>query len=436
MTDPAPPRDDDAVRRQVEAAWRIEAPRLIGSLTRLTGDLDAAEDLAQHALLRALEVWPQTGLPRRPGGWLLTTARNAAIDAARRRSMRARKHAALRTSPGEASAAPALEEAIDDAVGDDLLRLVLIACHPVLPREGRIALTLQLLGGLSIKEIARGFFVSEAAIAQRVARARRALRRADLPFEVPRGAALDARVPSVLEVIYLIFNEGHAPTSGAAAFNRALCETAMRLARVLAALLPARGDVHGLVALLELTAARLPARQAPDGSPVLLAEQHRARWDQLLIGRGLEALDRAKARERPLGVYALQAEIAACHARARTLAETNWVRIVAFYDVLVARTGSPIVALNRAMALSMAIGPGAALAAIDALADDPHLRRSHLVPAARADLLRRLGRLPEARRAYLEAAESATSARDEAALVALGQQCLSGRGGLAPATAG
>jgi RNA polymerase sigma factor (sigma-70 family) len=387
-------------------------------------DVGLAEDLAQEALVTAMEQWPTTGIPDNPGAWLMATARNRAIDQLRRRRMQDRKHEAIeQESSSLASAHPDVEKAIDEDVGDDLLRLMLVACHPVLSREARVALTLRLLGGLTTDEIARAFLVAEPTIAQRIVRAKRTLTEARVPFEVPRGQELSARLSSVLEVVYLVFNEGYSATAGDDWTRPQLCEEAMRLGRVLAELAPGEAEVHGLVALMELQASRLRARVGPDGEPILLLDQDRSRWDQLLVHRGLAALARAEALEQPLGPYALQAAIAACHARARTAAETDWQRIVAIYDALVEVTGSPVVALNRAVAVSMAFGPAAGLELVDALADEPALASYHLLPSVRGDLLVKLGRLDEAREELLRAAGMARNAKERELLLVRARAC-------------
>jgi RNA polymerase sigma factor (sigma-70 family) len=408
-----------ATHDAIEAVWRIESARLIGGLVRTVRDVALAEDLAQEALLAAVERWPVTGIPANPGAWLMTAARNRALDQARRREMQRRNHEAIE---GEAGAgprgAPELEAALDDDVGDDVLRLVLVACHPVLSTEARAALTLRLLAGLTTEEIARAFLVPEPTIAQRIVRAKRTLREARVPFEVPRGAALSERLPSVLEVLYLIFNEGYTATAGDDWTRPELCEEALRLGRVLAELAPREAEVHGLVALMELQASRLRARVAPSGEPILLLEQDRARWDQLLLHRGLAALSRAQALKQPLGPYALQAAIAGCHARAHTAAETDWPRIVALYDALIEVTGSQVVELNRAVAVSMAFGPAAGLELVDALVDEPSLASYHLLPTVRGDLLAKLGRDREARDAFERAAALARNTRERTLLLA------------------
>jgi RNA polymerase sigma-70 factor, ECF subfamily len=384
--------------RTIEALWRIESPRLIAGLARRVRDVGLAEELAQDALVTALERWPEEGIPDNPGAWLMATAKNRAVDHLRHRKVLGRKHEEIgRAIEAEQElAAPDVEAAIDEDVGDDLLRLVLTACHPVLSAEARVALTLRLLGGLTTDEIARAFLVPEATVAQRIVRAKRTLTEARVPFEVPRGAELAARLGSVLEVVYLIFNEGYAATAGQDWMRPSLCDDALRLGRVLAGLVPAEAEVHGLVALMELQASRSGARVGPAGEPVLLLEQNRARWDHVLIGRGLAALARAEALGGARGPYALQAAIAACHARARTAEETDWARIAAIYGVLAERLPSPVVELNRAVAVAMAVGPAAGLAIVDALVEDGALARYHLLPSVRGDLLARLGRFEEA----------------------------------------
>ncbi|HRI10487.1 MAG TPA: sigma-70 family RNA polymerase sigma factor [Nannocystaceae bacterium] len=405
-----------AARRAIEAVWRVEAPRITGALARMLGDLDRAEDLVQHALMVALERWPATGIPESPGAWLLTVARNRARDELRRGAMKERRHGVL-TADAEADAgAGELEARVDDVVGDDVLRLVLATCHPILPRASRVALTLRLVGGLTTEEVARALLVAEPTLAQRLVRAKRTLAEARVPFEVPRGEALRPRVEAALEVIYLIFNEGYAATRGDVWIRVDLCDEALRLARVVAALVPDDAEAHGLCALLELQASRARARVAPDGEPILLADQDRSRWDRLLIARGLASLARAEALARPLGPYALQAAIAAAHARAPSVDATEWPRIVALYDALVELTGSPVVELNRAVAVSMAHGPEEALPLVDALADDPALRGYHLLPVVRADLLARLGRRADARAALHHALALCQNASEEALL--------------------
>lgn len=409
----------------VEAVWRIESARLIGGLVRLVRDVGLAEDLAQEALATALERWPQTGVPDNPGAWLMATAKNRALDQLRRGQMLARKHQALEADLALAATptTPELESALDEDVGDDLLRLVLVACHPILSKDARVALTLRLLGGLGTDEIARAFLVSESTIAQRIVRAKRTLIEARVPFEVPKGPELQARLLSVLEVIYLIFNEGYDATKGDDWMRPGLCEDALRLGRILTGLALDEAEVHGLVALMELQASRTRARTGPTGEPILLLDQDRSRWDQLLIGRGLAALERAQALGAPLGPYTLQAAIAACHARARVAEQTDWPRIVALYDALVELTGSPIVELNRAVAVAQAFGPGEALAIVDELAHEPALQSYHLLPAVRGDLLSRLGRRSEARREFERAASLAQNQRERALLTQRARAC-------------
>jgi RNA polymerase sigma-70 factor (ECF subfamily) len=405
--------------RAVEAVWRIESARLIAGLARMVRDVGVAEDLAQDALLVALERWPQTGVPDNPGAWLMATARRRAIDLLRRDRLLERKHAELGYElEGGDDAAAGLDAALDDPVGDDLLRLVFTACHPVLAPEARVAMTLRLLGGLTTSEIARAFLVPEPTVAQRIVRAKRTLSAAGVPFEVPRTAELPERLESVLEVVYLIFNEGYSATAGDDWVRPALCEDALRLGRIVAELLPAEAEVHGLVALMEIQASRLRARVGPGGQPVLLLDQDRARWDRLLIGRGLAALERAQALGGARGRYAVQAAIAACHARARTAEETDWVRIAALYQALAQLAPSPVVELNRAVAVGMAFGPAAGLELVDALLEEPLLRGYHLLPSVRADLLAKLGRRREARDELRRAAALTQNARERALLLA------------------
>lgn len=389
---------DELVRRTLDAVWRIESPRLVAALTRVVGDVGLAEDLAQDALEAALRQWPDAGIPERPAAWLMGTAKHRAIDALRRRSTLERKAQELgRDLELEQGNAPDLDVAVDNApIGDDLLRLVFICCHPVLSVDARVALTLRLLGGLRTDEIARAFLVSETTIGQRIVRAKRTLSEAHVPFEVPQGADLEARVASVLQVVYLVFNEGYSATSGDDWVRPVLCEDALRLGRVLAGLVPDEPEVHGLVALMEIQGSRMRARTDSTGKPIPLLEQHRAHWDRLLIDRGLAALARAESFEGPHGPYVLQASIAACHARARTADETDWPRIVALYDGLAQSAPSPIVELNRAVAVSMAYGPAAGLELVDALATEPSLLAYHLLPAVRGDFLMKVGRFDEA----------------------------------------
>ncbi len=398
----------------IDAVWRIESARLIAGLARIVGDIGVAEDLAQDALVAALEQWPESGVPDNPGAWLMATAKHRAIDHLRRRKMQDTKHEHLGRELDERRANPEAElaAAIDDQVGDDLLSLIFTACHPVLTTEARVALTLRLLGGLTTEEIARAFLVPKATIQQRIVRAKRTLAAAHVPFEVPRGAELAARLGSVLEVIYLIFNEGYSATAGEDWVRPALCEDALRLGRILAELAPAEAEVHGLVALMEIQASRMRARVGPRGQPILLLDQDRGRWDHLLIRRGLAALARAESSGGSYGTYTLQAAIAACHARAPTAEETDWTRIVALYDGLAQLMPSPVVELNRAVALGMAFGPAAGLEVVDELTQDPALAGYHLLPSVRADLLAKLGRFDEARAEFARAASLTQNARE------------------------
>ena len=391
--------------RAIDAVWRIESAKLIAGLTRIVRDVGLAEDLAQDALLFALEKWPETGVPDNPGAWLMATAKHRAIDAMRRDKLLDRKHEELGYELEEKQlAVPDIDAAIDDQVGDDLLSLVFISCHPILSTEARVALTLRLLGGLTTDEIARAFLVPEPTIAQRIVRAKRTLADAHIPFEVPRDAELDARLASVLEVVYLIFNEGYSATAGDDWMRPALCEDALRLGRILAELSPNEAEVHGLVALMEIQASRLRARTGPGGEPILLLDQDRSRWDYLLIGRGLAALERAESLRDSRGPYTLQAAIAACHARAKKADQTDWIGIAALYDELARITPSPIVELNRAVAVGMAYGPSRGLEIVDALRSEPSLKSYHLLPAVRGDLLAKLGRDEEAREEFARAA--------------------------------
>ena len=394
-------------RNAIEAVWRVEAARLIGGLVRVVGDVDRAEDLAHEALVTALERWPETGIPDNPGAWLATTAKHRALDELRRRKMQERKHQALGDEPAPGD---------DDDVGDDLLRLVLIACHPVLSPEARVALTLRLVCGLGTDEIARATLLAEATVAQRIVRAKRTLSEARVPYEVPSGDALGERLSSVLEVVYLIFNEGWSATRGDDLMRPRLVDDALRIGRILTGLVPRDAEVWGLLALMELSASRARTRVDAAGDLVLLFDQDRARWDRLLIERGLSALERSASLCRPLGAYALQAAISACHARARTPQETDWPGIVALYDALVELTQSPVVALNRAVAVSYAFGPAAGLELLDELADEPALAGYPYLAAARGDVLERLGRREEARRELLRAAASMTNERERALL--------------------
>jgi RNA polymerase sigma factor (sigma-70 family) len=414
-----PPKAADAI----DAVWRIESARLIAGLARIVGDVGLAEDLAQDALVIALEQWPDTGIPDNPGAWLMATAKHRAIDHVRRRKMQDTKHEHLGREMDEHQLNPedALAESLDDEVGDNLLSLIFTACHPVLTTEARVALTLRLLGGLTTDEIARAFLVPKATIQQRIVRAKRTLAAARVPFEVPRGAELAARLESVLEVIYLIFNEGYAATAGQDWVRPALCEDALRLGRILAELASDQPEVHGLVALIELQASRIRARVTPAGEPILLLDQDRGRWDHLLIGRGLAALERAEAPGGGYGPYGLQAAIAACHARARTAEETDWTQIVALYDALAQLLPSPVVELNRAVALGMAFGPAAGLELVDSLKSDPALAGYHLLPSVRGDLLAKLGRFEEARAEFARAAAMTQNARERALLLKRGE---------------
>jgi RNA polymerase sigma-70 factor (ECF subfamily) len=390
--------------RAIEAIWRIESARLIAGLLRVVGDIGTAEELAQDALVAALEQWPAEGVPERPAAWLMGTAKHRAIDLIRRRKTLERKHEEIGRDAERAQEGLDLDTAIDEEVEDELLGLIFMACHPVLSKEARVALTLRVLGGLTTEEIARAFLVPVSTIAQRIVRAKRTLTEAHVRFEVPGGAERVARLSSVLEVIYLIFNEGYSATAGKDWVRPALCEEALRLGRILAELAPAEPEVLGVVALMEIQASRLGARVGPSGEPVLLLDQDRARWDRLLIRRGLAALERAERLGGALGPYALQAAIAACHARATTATDTDWPRIVALYDAVVQLAPSPVVELNRAVAMGMAFGPAAGLDLVDALVAEPSLKSYHLLPAVRGDLLRKLGRLEEARAEFARAA--------------------------------
>ncbi len=414
-----------AANRAIEAVWRIESARLIAGLARMVRDVGLAEDLAQDALVAAMEKWPQSGVPDNPGAWLMATAKNRAIDLMRRESTFERKQEELARGMGVRMAMDRadFDAALDDEIGDDLLGLMFTCCHPLLSREARVALTLQLLGGLATPEIARAFLVRESTVAQRLVRAKRTLRDARVPFEVPRGEELDARLPSVLEVIYLVFNEGYAASAGEDWIRPALCEEALRLGRILAELAPAEPEAHGLIALLEIQASRSAARLGPGGEPVLLLDQDRSRWDLLLIGRGLAALERAEGLRGPLGPYGLQAAIAACHARAREAEDTNWVRIAALYDALSQIAPSPIVELNRAVALTMAFGPEAGLELLDRIAAEPALAGYHLLPSVRGDTLAKLGRREEAAAEFRRAAELTENARERALLLRRAEEC-------------
>jgi RNA polymerase sigma factor (sigma-70 family) len=411
--------------RAIDAVWRIESPRLIAGLARIVRDVGVAEDLAQDALVAALEQWPESGIPDNPGAWLMATAKHHAIDLLRRNKRLEQKHEELsRDLQGQQDrAAPDLDAAMDDEVGDDLLRLVFTACHPVLTAEARVALTLRLLGGLTTGEIARAFLVPEPTIAQRIVRAKRTLTEKRVPFEVPRGAELASRLASVLEVIYLIFNEGYSATAGDDWMRPALCEDALRLGRILAELAPQESEVHGLVALMEIQASRSRARVGPAGEPIVLFDQNRALWDQLLIRRGLTALDRAQQVSNARGPYVLQAAIAACHARAHTPAETDWPRILALYTDLAKLSPSPIVELNRAVAVAMAFGPQAGLDLVDALTSEPSLENYHLLPSVRGDFLAKLGRIDEARVEFERAASLTQNARERELLLDRARAC-------------
>ena len=413
-----------ATHRAIDAVWRIESARLIAGLTRIVRDVAVAEDLAQDALVAALEQWPESGIPDKPGAWLMATAKRRGIDALRRRVTLERKRELIGRELEilQQLDRPDLAAPVDD-VQDDVLRLIFMTCHPVLSREARVALTLRLLGGLSTPEIARAFLVSEGTVAQRIVRAKRTLAEARVPFEVPGRDELAERLSAVLEVIYLVFNEGYAATAGEHWIRPALCEDALRLGRILAALMPREAEAHGLLALMELQASRLRARVGPDGEPVLLADQDRARWDHLLVQRGLAGLRRAEKLSGALGPYTLQAAIAACHARARSVKETDWPRIVALYDGLAALTGSPVVELNRAVAVTMAFGPEAGLELVDSLADEPALRGYHLLPSVRGDVLVRLGRLAEAREEFERAADLCDNERERELLLSRAVAC-------------
>ena len=410
--------------RAIEAVWRIESPRLIAGLARIVRDVGLAEELAQDALVAALEQWPESGVPDKPGAWLMGTAKHRAIDLFRRTKRLERKCEELAHQLETQQEMDVLDlDAIDDHIGDDLLRLVFTACHPVLSTEARVALTLRLLGGLTTEEIARAFLVPAATIAQRIVRAKRTLGEARVPFEVPRGAELAGRLSSVLEVLYLIFNEGYSATAGDDWMRPALCEDALRLGRILAELAPQEPEVHGLVALMEIQASRSRARIGPGGEPVRLVDQDRARWDHVLIRRGLAALERSENAGGALGPYGLQAAIAACHARAGTFAETDWPRIAALYDALAQLAPSPVVELNRAVALGMAFGPATGLELVDALASEPSLRAYHLLPSVRGDLLAKLDRFDEARAEFERAASLTRNSRERRLLLERAAAC-------------
>jgi RNA polymerase sigma factor (sigma-70 family) len=415
--------------RAIDAVWKIESPKLIAGLTRIVRDIGIAEDLAQDALVAALEKWPETGVPDNPGAWLMASAKHRAIDYFRRNTRLERKHEELGREVAEREmAVPDLDSALDDPVGDDLLRLVFISCHPVLSSEARVALTLRLLGGLTTDEIARAFLVPEPTIAQRIVRAKRTLTEKRVPFEVPRGSALAERLSSVLAVIYLIFNEGYSATAGDDWLRPALCDEALRVGRILAELAPREPEVHGLVALMEIQASRSRARVGPSGEPILLFDQNRAHWDQLLIHRGLTSLERAAKLSGTHGTYVLQAEIAACHARARTPEETDWPRIVELYTELAQLVPSPIIELNRAVAVGMAFGPAAGLELVDALTSEPSLENYHLLPSVRGDLLKKLGRLDEACTEFERAASLTRNVRERDLLLERARECASSEG--------
>jgi RNA polymerase sigma factor (sigma-70 family) len=411
--------------RAIDAVWRIESAKIIAGLTRIVRDVGLAEELAQDALVAALEKWPESGIPDNPGAWLMATAKHRAIDMFRRTKRLEHKHEELgrELQSQQEMAVPDFYAALDDDIGDDLLRLVFTSCHPVLSTEARVALTLRLLGGLTTEEIARSFLVTEPTIAQRIVRAKRTLAEAHVPFEVPRGGELAARLSSVLEVIYLVFNEGYSATSGGDWMRPALCEDALRLGRILAELASQEPEVHGLVALMEIQASRSRARVSSSGEPILLLEQNRAHWDQLLIRRGFAALDRAEKLGGVRGPYALQAAIAACHARALTPEETDWARIVALYEALAQLVPSPVVELNRAVAVAMAFGPAAGLELVDALTAEPSLRGYHLLPSVRGDLLKKLSRFDEARAEFERAAALTRNAREREMLLDRARGC-------------
>ncbi|MEW5852402.1 MAG: RNA polymerase sigma factor [Myxococcota bacterium] len=418
--------------RTINAVWRIESARLIAGLARMVRDVGLAEELAQDALVAALEKWPTSGIPDKPGAWLMATAKHRAIDRLRRKKLLERKHEELghQIEAQGSLDAPDLDAALDDDVGDDLLRLVFTACHPVLPSEARVALTLRLIGGLTTEEIARAFLVPEPTVAQRIVRAKRTLAEKRVPYEVPRGTELAARLSSVLEVIYLIFNEGYSATAGDDWMRPALCEDALRLGRILVGLVPNEAEAHGLVSLMEIQASRARARVGPSGEPVLLMDQNRARWDWLLVRRGLAALERAEALG-GRGPYVLQAAIAACHARARTADQTDWNRIAELYGELVALNPSPVVELNRAVAVGMALGPAAGLAIVDTLTEEPTLQRYHLLPSVRGTFLVKLERYAEARAEFEKAASLTRNERERKLLMERAAACAQG---LAPPT--
>jgi len=411
--------------RAIDAVWRIESPRLIAGLARIVRDVGLAEDLAHDALVAALEQWPESGIPRNPGAWLMATAKHRAIDVLRRRTLLERKHQELgyELESAQDASTPDLDAALDDDIGDDLLRLIFTSCHPVLSAEARVALTLRLLGGLTTDEIARAFLVSEPTVAQRIVRAKKTLAKERVPFEVPGGDELAGRLSSVIEVIYLIFNEGYSATSGDDWMRPALCEDALRLGRILAGLMPDEPEVHGLVALMEIQTSRANARVGADGTPILLLNQNRALWDQVLIRRGLAAIEQASKSGRPRGPYLLQASIAACHARARQPEETDWMAIATLYTELEGVTPSPVVRLNRAVAFSMAFGPQAGLDLVDTLLAEPSLENYHLLPSVRGDLLFKLGRTQEAQAAFERAASLTRNARERELLLERARSC-------------
>ena len=413
------------IHRAIDAVWRIESPRLIAGLARMVRDVSLAEDLAQDALVAALERWPESGIPDNPGAWLMAAAKHRAIDTFRRTKLLERKHQELgrEVDARQEAAVASLESSIDDHVGDDLLRLIFVACHPVLTAEARVALTLRLLGGLTTDEIARAFLVPEPTIAQRIVRAKRTLSEKRVPFELPRKAELAERLSSVLEVIYLIFNEGYSATAGDNLMRPALCEEALRLGRILAELAPAEPEVHGLVALTEIQASRAAARVGLAGEPILLLDQDRSRWDQLLISRGLAALERSQKLGGARGPYTLQAAIAACHARATVPAETNWARIASLYQELLEYSPSPVIELNRAVAVAMAFGPAAGLEIVEALTQEPSLKTYHLLPSVRGDLLSKLDRNQEACTEFERAASLTRNARERELLLNRARTC-------------
>ncbi len=416
------------IHRAIDAVWRIESPRLIGGLVRIVRDVSLAEDLAQDVLVAALQQWPESGIPENPGAWLMAAAKHRAIDLFRRSKLLERKHEELgrQLDARQEALVPDFETALDDDISDDLLRLVFISCHPVLSPEARVALTLRLLGGLTTEEIARAFLMSEPTVAQRIVRAKRTLAEKSVPFEVPRGDERAARLSSVLEVLYLIFNEGYSATAGDDWMRAGLCEEALRLGRILAELAPQEPEVHGLVALMEIQASRSHARIGPSGEPILLLDQNRALWDQLLIRRGLAALERAGKIGGSRGPYALQAAIAACHARARTPEETDWARIVTLYGELAKLVPSPVVELNRAVAVAMASGPAAGLELVDALTAEPSLQAYHLLPSVRGDLLAKIGRTDEARAEFERAAALTRNTRERELLLNRARTCAEG----------